>query len=321
METVACNLCACERHTVVYAMPDRRFFRDEFFTVVECQQCGLGFLNPRPTIAEMQKYYPAEYYDGPPTSSHTRYLLRRFTREASYLKSLENGKPQRKLLDVGCANGDFPRFMAARGWEVEGVEVSESSQRITDFPVYTQEFQNIPLNEPTYDAVTAWAVLEHVHDPMAYFRKAAQVVKKDGLFVFLVPNFASVASRSLFCEDLPRHLYFFTRETVQQYLEKTGFVLDQEDNGRGIYKLAPHNWLAYMIRTRLRGKAYRYEDVPLTSKEFRQVRNLRPGLGTALKYAAYAPAAVLDRMLWPAIETAQILRKTYGVSTFVARKL
>jgi len=81
-----------------------------------------------------------------------------------------------------------------------------------DFPVYTQEFQNIPLNEPTYDAVTAWAVLEHVHDPMAYFRKAAQVVKKDGLFVFLVPNFASVASRSLFCEDLPRHLYFFTRK-------------------------------------------------------------------------------------------------------------
>jgi len=59
----------------------------------------------------MQKYYPAEYYDGPPTSSHTRYLLRRFTREASYLKSLENGKPRRKLLDVGCANGDFPRFM------------------------------------------------------------------------------------------------------------------------------------------------------------------------------------------------------------------
>jgi len=101
LETVACNLCACERHTVVYAMPDRRFFRDEFFTVVECQQCGLGFLNPRPTIAEMQKYYPAEYYDGPPTSSHTRYLLRRFTREASYLKSLENGKPRRKLLDVG----------------------------------------------------------------------------------------------------------------------------------------------------------------------------------------------------------------------------
>src|SRR4029077_10102920 len=103
-------------------MPDRKFFRNEFFTVVECDQCGLGFLNPRPTSAEIQKYYPAQYYGNPPTSSHSRYLQRRFTHEASSLQSLENGKQRRKLLDVGCANGDFPRFMAARGWEVEGVE-------------------------------------------------------------------------------------------------------------------------------------------------------------------------------------------------------
>jgi SAM-dependent methyltransferase len=321
LETVACNLCGCERHTKVYEMPDRRFFREEFFTVVECDRCGLGFVNPRPARSEIQKYYPPEYYQGPPTASHGRYLTRRFTREASYLKELEHGSARRKLLDVGCANGDFPRFMAARGWEVEGVEISESSQRITDFRVYTQEFQDIPVNEPTYDAVTAWAVLEHVHDPMAYFRKASQVVKKGGLFVFLVPNFCSVASRHLFCEDIPRHLYFFTRETVREYLQKTGFALDKEDNGRGIYKLAPNNWLAFMVRARLLGKKYGYRDVPLTSKEFRRIHHLRPGIAAALKYAAYSPASVVDRMLWPAIETAQILRKTYGVSTYAARKL
>ena len=320
METVACNLCGSERHTAVYAMPDRRYFREEFFTVVECEQCGLGFVNPRPTIAEMQKYYPAEYYQKPPTDSHDRYLRRRFKAQASFLKEMEAGNGRRKLLDVGCANGDFPRFMAARGWEVEGVEISESSERITDFRVHTQEFQNIPVQEPTYDAVTAWAVLEHVHDPMAYFRKASEVVKKGGLFVFLVPNYQSVASRHLFCEDIPRHLYFFTRETARQYLEKTGFRLEKEDNGRSIYKLAPNNWLAFMLRTRLLGKKYSYEDVPLTSKEFRQVNHLRGGLLTALKYAAYSPASVIDRMLWPAIETGQMLRKTYGVSTFVGRK-
>jgi cyclopropane fatty-acyl-phospholipid synthase-like methyltransferase len=301
-------------------MPDRRFFREEFFTVVECNQCGLGFLNPRPTSAEMQKYYPAEYFQNPPTTSHDRYMTRRFTAQASFLNELESGAGRRKLLDVGCANGDFPRFMAARGWEVEGVEVSDSSERITDFRVYGQEFQDIPVNEMTYDAVTAWAVLEHVHDPLAYFRKAATVVKKGGLFVLLVPNFQSVASRYLFCEDIPRHLYFFTRETVRQYLEKTGFSLEKEENGRSIYKLAPNNWLGYMVRTRLLRKKYSYENVPMTSKEFRQVNHLQGGLVTALKYAAYSPSSVIDRMLWPAIETAQILRKTYGVSTFVGRK-
>jgi SAM-dependent methyltransferase len=201
------------------------------------------------------------------------------------------------------------------------VEISESSEKIKDFPVYAQEFQNIPVKEARYDAVTAWAVLEHVHDPMAYFRKAAEVVKKGGLFVFLVQNFHSVASRNLFCEDVPRHLYFFTRETVKRYLEKTGFALEREDNGRKIYKLAPNNWLGFMLRTRLLGKKYQFADAPLTSKEFRRRNNLRPGLVTALKYAAYSPTMVIDRMLWPVIETAQILRKTYGVSTYVGRKV
>jgi SAM-dependent methyltransferase len=321
LETVACNLCGSDRYRAVYEMPDRKFFGEEYFTVAECERCGLGFVNPRPTLAEIQKYYPAKYYQDPPTKSHARYLNRRFSAEASYLKPLENGKGRKRLLDVGCANGDFPRFMAARGWEVEGVEISEASQPIQDFQVYTKEFDKIPVHEARYDAVTAWAVLEHVHDPMAYVRKAAQVLKKDGLFVFLVQNFHSLASRHLFCEDVPRHLYFFTRETVKQYLEKTGFALEKEDNGRKIYKLAPNNWLGYMVRTRLLGKKYEFRDAPLTSKEFRGKYELRPGLATALKYAAYSPTMVIDRMLWPVIETVQILRKTYGVSTFVARKV
>jgi SAM-dependent methyltransferase len=185
------HLCGSELYTPVYAMPDREFFRNEFFTVVQCDRCGLGFLNPRPTAAEIQKYYPADYYQGPPEASHSRYLKRRFTREARYLKELEQGRASRKLLVVGCANGEFPRFMAARGWQVEGVEISQSSQEITDFRVYTREFPAIPTNEPTYDAVTAWAVFEHVHDPLSYFRKASQVVKKDGLFVFWSPILAA----------------------------------------------------------------------------------------------------------------------------------
>jgi cyclopropane fatty-acyl-phospholipid synthase-like methyltransferase len=321
LETVACNLCGSDRHKFVYEMPDRKFFREEFFTVVECERCGLGFVNPRPTIAEIQKYYPAKYFQNPETKSHERYFARRFRAEARFLEPLQNGIGRKRLLDVGCANGDFPRFMAALGWEVEGVENSEASQRITDFKIYTVEFDRIPVDQPRYDAVTAWAVLEHVHDPMAYFQKAAEVLKKDGLFVFLVQNFHSAASRRLFCEDVPRHLYFFTRETIKQYLEKAGFVLEKEVNGRKIYKLAPYNWLGYMARTRLLGKKYEFCDAPLTSKEFRTVHKLRPGFVTALKYAAYSPVMVLDRMLWPFIETAQILQKTYGISTFVGRKL
>jgi SAM-dependent methyltransferase len=320
LETVACNLCGSAEYSALYSMPDRLYFRDEFFTVVECDRCGLGFLNPRPTISEISKYYPAEYFRNAPTSSNARYLQRRFSREARYLRSKEMNGSGKRLLDVGCATGEFPRFMAARGWRVEGVEVSEVAKNISDFPVHTEEFQNISVNEPTYDAVTAWAVLEHVHDPMAYFRKAAEILRRDGLFVFLMPNFRSLASRKLFCEDVPRHIYFFTRDTVRLYLEKTGFTLEKEDNDRGIYKLAPNNWLGYTVRTRLLGKKYEFGDVPLTSKEFRRLRHLPSGLATSLKYFGYSPLSVIDRMLWPVVETGQMLIKRYGVSTYVARK-
>jgi SAM-dependent methyltransferase len=320
LETVACNLCGSREHTFVYEMPDRFYFPDEVFRVVECNACGLGFVNPRPTFQEIARYYPPEYFRTHTAQSSGNCFTLRYIQEARYLDAVPNKTLTRAMLDVGCAGGDFPRFMAARGWTVEGVEVSPTAQQITDFPVYAQEFDKIPVSAPRYDAVTAWAVLEHVHDPMAYFRKASQVLKKDGLFAFLVPNFQSVASRHLFCEDIPRHLYFYTGTTVRQFLEKTGFTLELEDNNRNVYKVAPANWLQYILQTKLRGKDFVWEDVPLSSRRYREVHQLPRGIRTALKYAAYSPLSVIDRMLWPFIEWAQILRGSYGNTTYVARK-
>jgi SAM-dependent methyltransferase len=320
LEHVACNLCGSIKHTPVYEMPDTRFFPNERFTVVECNECGLGFVNPRPSFAEMAKYYPPEYYQPPPSDGFQDYLLRRFSAEARYLRDLEKRPGAKKLLDVGCGTGDFPRFMNSRGWQVEGVEVSGHTGSSAEFPIYREEFQNIPVADATYDAVTAWAVLEHVHDPMAYFRKASQVLKKNGRFVFLVTNFHSMASRHLFGEDIPRHLYFFTRETVRRYLEKTGFVLEYEDNGRSVYKMAPANWLAYLLQAKVRGRPFRYEDVALSSREFRRVQGLSRGLGASWQYLRYSPVSVAERALFPIVETLQVLRKTYGISTYVAGK-
>jgi len=320
LEIVACNLCGSREHTFVYEMPDRFYFPDEVFRVVECNGCGLGFVNPRPTFQEIGKYYPPEYFKTHTAQSSGNCFTRRYMQEARYLDAVPNRTPPRTLLDIGCAGGDFPRFMAARGWQVEGVEVSSAAQQITDFPVYTQEFDKIPVTQPSYDAVTAWAVLEHVHDPMAYFRKASQVLKKDGLFVFLVPNFQSVASRRLFCEDIPRHLYFYTGATVRQYLEQTGFALEVEDNNRNVYKVAPANWLQFMLQTKVVGRKFEWKDVPVSSKQYREVHQLRRGMRAALKYAAYSPLSVIDRMLWPFIEWAQIQRGSYGNTTYVARK-
>ncbi|MGH9344348.1 MAG: class I SAM-dependent methyltransferase [Terriglobia bacterium] len=320
METIACDLCGSLRQTVVYQSPDRRYFLEEIFTVVRCDECGLGFLNPRPTFDEMGKYYPSQYYEDE-FVRNPKYHQARYAREARYLREFEEHGGLRRLLDVGCANGDFPRFMAARGWTVEGVEVSASTSAIRDFPVYSQPFPEISPHTPAYDAVTAWAVLEHVHHPMAYFRKASQVLKPGGIFIFLVPNFASMASRCLFREDVPRHLFFFTRETVKQYLEETGLCLEREDNRNDIFAMPPENFLLFFLKTRVLGESFLWQDLPLSRPQFIQTKGLRPGLRSSLQYALAYPLRTLDWALRPAVERIQMLRKTYGTSTYVARKI
>ncbi len=214
-------------------------------------------------MPEMSRYYPAsfyEYFDREPEYHQLRYAS-----EARFLEKGASSAPP-LLLDVGCANGDFPRFMRERGWYVEGVEIALHANPILDFKVYEQEFQDIPVDEPRYDVVTAWAVLEHVHDPKAYFIKAGRVLRKGGKFIFLVTNFKSLSSRCLYAEDVPRHLYFFTEETVKKYLKEAGFVLIGKDCSNRVYSMHPVNWLRYFVYRFLKKREMDWRDIKFVAR-------------------------------------------------------
>src|SRR5262245_46393419 len=62
-EHVCCNLCGSTRTREIAAGTDREYptSRDEFH-IVECCDCGLWYLNPRPTTAELGRIYPANYH-------------------------------------------------------------------------------------------------------------------------------------------------------------------------------------------------------------------------------------------------------------------
>jgi SAM-dependent methyltransferase len=317
METVTCNLCDSADQQVVYSKPDEHYFTHEWFTVVECLNCGLGFVNPRPTPDEMFRYYPSAYYgydDLDPDYHRDRYEV-----EAEVVRARIPDGAGRLLLDIGCANGNFPRQMKKLGWEAEGVEISASSRSISDFKIYREQFPQIPINEPRYDAVTAWAVLEHVHDPMAHFRKAAAILKPGGVFVFLVTNFESVSSRRLFREDVPRHLYFFTEKTIREYLSRHGLVLVATNYGNNIFSMRPVGWLRYYIH-QLTGRKLKWQDIPLNRTEYLAKHRLGNKLINNLRYVALHPFTVLDRLLMPFFERWQILSSSYGIVTYVAIK-
>lgn len=311
METVNCNLCGSGEYRFVYSKPDHHYFGDEWFNVVECTNCGLGFVNPRPTYEEIFRYYPETFYEYGDQPD-------RYQKEAGYVLAVAKGTGS--LLDVGCANGEFPRYMKSLGWEVEGVEVSPNAKRITDFKVYEEEFPRIPVNEPRYDAVTAWAVLEHLHDPMAYFKKTSVVLRPGGAFAFFVPNFSSISSRNLFLEDVPRHLYFYTEETIKRYLSDVGLKLVKAEYSNNLFQMSPVNWLRYYVHRYLKRRPFEWNDIPKSRMKFLSEKKLEPNLLSNVAYALSTPLTVIDRALMPLYERYQIISKKHGSVTYVAIK-
>jgi SAM-dependent methyltransferase len=318
LEHVDCNLCGSDRQNLAYEIPDEVYFPDEWFSVVECDDCGLGFVNPRPSAEGIARHYPKSFYDGF-EKDHQSEHLHRYEEEAKIV--IENSRSSSGLLlDVGCAHGGFPRHMKALGWEVEGLEISTQTIPITDFPVYSVPLSELEMEPARYDAVTAWAVLEHVHDPMAYFAKAARIIKKGGIFVFLVPNFDSLDSRFLFSEDVPRHLYFFTAACIREYLVKNGFELIEARYSDKIYSTGSSRWLAYYWH-RLLGRPFNWEDAQHTRHQFFKEHGLKPTWLNTARYAFTVPLYVLGRLLLPIRKSVSIMRKRYGVVTYVARRL
>lgn len=319
LERVVCNLCGADDQAPVYRMPDTHYARDRWFTVVECKRCGLGFVNPRPTQAAMDAFYPDDFFAGFERDDRRHQL--RYARQARFLADIQLPEGRRpRLLDVGCANGNFPRFMRARGWDVVGVEPASNARPIDDFEVHRRPFTEIEDFSGGFDAVTAWAVLEHVHDPMAYFRKAAEVLNPDGLFVFLVTNFSSVSSRYLFREDVPRHLYFYAGAAVKRYLDAVDMRLVAIHSDDSIFEMRPVGWLKHFARRAFGRPPMRFEDVPEARNEYFRRMNLRGGAKDNLRFVMANPLSSLDRLLVPIYERWQIWRQTYGIATYVARK-
>ena len=92
------------------------------------------------------------------------------------------------------------------------------------------DFVSLPL-EPDYDVITMWHVLEHLPDPFAAVRHAAELLRPGGRLVISVPNIASLQARiggdRWFHLDLPRHRMHFTPRSLSALVTRSGMKVDR----------------------------------------------------------------------------------------------
>ena len=87
---------------------------------------------------------------------------------------------------------------------------------------------SLPFQPETFDVVTMWDLIEHLRHPLACLEKINRATKPGGLLVIWTPN----VKNSIFVKEqwlsygIKQHIYFFSRNSLEQLLQKTGFKID-----------------------------------------------------------------------------------------------
>jgi 2-polyprenyl-3-methyl-5-hydroxy-6-metoxy-1,4-benzoquinol methylase len=210
------------------------YLQKDELRLVRCRQCSMIYANPVPAEFASGQYYDqagTDYYLSP-AKLESDYAPVRFERELRLFRKHCAGGA---VLDVGCSSGAFlfqlnqrfPGCYQVVGTDVSGPPLDYAAK--CGVTVVRGNFLEQAFDERKFDAVTFWAVLEHLLEPGQFLAKAWSVLKPDGLCFVLVPNMRSLAARSLgarYRYIYPQHLNYFTKATLTRLVSPRFSVVE-----------------------------------------------------------------------------------------------
>jgi 2-polyprenyl-3-methyl-5-hydroxy-6-metoxy-1,4-benzoquinol methylase len=208
----------------------------EVFQLVKCGYCSLVFTQNIPEQNAIGKYYQFDNYISH-TNTQKGFINKayHFVRKRTLFTKLNWVKKFTQLqkgsiLDVGCGTGAFLDTMQQAHWMITGLEPDDTARKNAESlyqikPLVSHELFNLP--HATFDAITMWHVLEHVHELQAYIKQLKLLLKPDGVLLIAVPNHTSYDAQYYkeywAAYDVPRHLYHFAPKAIQQLFEQHAF--------------------------------------------------------------------------------------------------
>ena len=213
-----------------------RFVKDGF-RYVTCDSCGLVYINPQLTQdalnrvyndKELRLFFMNEILLTSGESDQRKEFESRIKTIATYTS---NSYP--RLIDIGCAAGNFMMIANDHGFAVEGIELDklyvDYATATRGLVVHKQPLWELDIHEGAFDVVTMWDILEHLPDPMRTLSEAARVLSHGGILAFTTINHECINQRML--KDRwrywmpPDHICSFTPEILKSMLGKAGFSI------------------------------------------------------------------------------------------------
>jgi 2-polyprenyl-3-methyl-5-hydroxy-6-metoxy-1,4-benzoquinol methylase len=213
---------------------------DEEFEIWECTNCTIRFTQNVPDQENIGKYYQSENYISHSDTSkgfiNNLYhkVRKRTLLEKKKLIKKATGKQTGNILDVGAGTGAFLNTMKNAGWRCTGIEPDQTAREkaLELYGIHLQESEHIySLPSESFDAITLWHVLEHVHELHNYVEKLKDSLSSNGKLFIAVPNYTS-GDEKIYDEfwaayDVPRHLYHFSPKAMETLLNTHGLKVEK----------------------------------------------------------------------------------------------
>lgn len=154
---------------------------------------------------------------------------------------LKKNNCQGKILDIGCADGDFSEPLVKKGYDCYGLELTDEAIKKSaskGIKVSQGSFlEKFPYRDNFFDIVFAGEVIEHTTDDISFLNEINRVLKKNGILILTTPNLLSLGNRFLmFFGRLPRFAYaefhyrIYTANLIKSKIIKAGFKIKKIDS-------------------------------------------------------------------------------------------
>ena len=214
------------------------FVSGEQFTIKRCGNCGFKITENIEDEENIGRYYQSEEYISHSNTSKgminavyhqvRNYMLGQKRKLVESAAGMQSGR----IMDVGTGTGFFLNEMSRHGWQVTGTEKSPDARQFaqTEFNLNMLETEELfNLKDNSFDVITLWHVLEHIHRLQENMQTFRRLLKKEGKLIIAVPNHDSYDAQHYkefwAAYDVPRHIWHFAPQQMQLLGEKYGFQL------------------------------------------------------------------------------------------------
>jgi len=256
---VSCCVCDSDTAKPVGVGEDFEYRTSaDVFVAMQCETCGLVYLNPRPNISEFETIYPSNYhaFDFSAADFGIVYKIRSRLEANRVLSWCKNLPDDAKILDVGCGDGFHLNLLKKYGnktWQLEGIDVDRRAAEMAEksglkVHIGTVESLNLPKN--SYDFAFMVQTIEHVAHPEKVLSAVFEILKPGGKLVVVTDNTDSFDFK--FFKNsywggyhFPRHWNLFNRKSLTKLAEKVDFKVFDFTT-----QVSPVNWV-YSIHNAL----------------------------------------------------------------------